>query len=301
MKKIIALAVAGAFVAPVYATDVSIGGELEFTYTDADTAASKVTDADNLIQVTATDELPNGMSIKATYKIIHDSDASAAGLQNDGTNIALSGAFGTVTVGDTSGALDATGDYTDVAPSGGGFAMDGPDSAVLWTLPALAEGITVSVSHSPDGTNDVGTGDSVKDGENGASITYSANGLSIYYGMSSYGASASAADDDYSAYGVKYAANGFTLAYESGEKDPASTSAQKTSYTGAAVTYKMGDILLGFENQETKTKGSAASVEDTVMFVEYNLGSNVDIYVSAVDDGTTTNNDSTRVGLEYNF
>ena len=300
MKKIIALAVAGAFIAPAYAADVTVGGEMEFTYTDSDSAKSKVTDSDNLIRVTATEELPNGMSITGTYQIIHDSDSSNV-LENDGTNLAISGAFGTVTVGDTSGALDSTGDYTDVAPSGGGFAMDGPDAAILWKLPVMVEGLTVAVSHSPDGTNDVGAGDGVKDGENGASITYSANGLSVYYGMSSYAASASAADDDYSAFGAKYAMSGFTLAYESGEKDPASTSANKTEYTGASITYKMGDILLGFENQETKTKGSAASVEDTVMFVEYNLGSNVDIYVSAVDDGTTTNNDSTRVGLEYNF
>jgi len=300
MKKIIALAVAGAFIAPAYAADVTVGGELEFVYVDSDSAKAKITDSDNLIRVTATEELPNGMSITGSYTLIHDSDGTDGALTNDGTNISISGAMGTITVGDTAGALDSTGDYTDVAPSGGSYAMDGPDSTVLWKLPLGVEGLTVAVSHSPDGSNDVGSDDSVKDGENGAAVTYTTGALSVYYGMSSWGASG-AADDDYSSFGAKYSINGITVAYESGEKDPASSSANKTEYTGAAVTYKMGDILLGFENQETKTKGSAASVEDTVMFVEYNLGSNVDIYVSAVDDGTTTNNDSTRVGLEYNF
>jgi len=297
MKKIIALAVAGAFVAPVYAAEVTVGGEIEYVYTDSDASDANIADNDNLIRVTATEELPNGMTITGKYQVIRDT--SASNLENDGTNINLTGPHGNLTVGDTSGALDSTGDYTDVAPSGGGFAMDGPDSTLLYKLPLGVEGLTVAVSHSPDGTNSPGSNDSVKDGENGAAVTYSFGAGAVYYGTSSYPASAGAADDDYNAYGIKYSTSGFYLAYESGEKEPASGT--KIEYTGAAVTYSMGDIKIGFESQETQTKGSAASVEDTIMFAEYNLGSNVDVYIAAVDDGTTTNDDSTRVGIEYNF
>ena len=43
MKKLVALAVAGAFIAPVYAADISISGDQEFSYQDANGVVSNKT------------------------------------------------------------------------------------------------------------------------------------------------------------------------------------------------------------------------------------------------------------------
>jgi len=297
MKKIIALAVAGAFVAPAYATEVSIGGEMEYVITSSDAAEDKITDSDNLITITASDELDNGMSISATYVIMTDTGDSTV-LENDGTSLTVSGSFGSVTVGDTAGALDATGDWTDIAPSGGSYAMDGGDHAITYKLPAF-NGLQIIGSYSPDGANDMGAGDDIKAGAQGLSATYTLDNISVYYGSEEYPASTGAANDTYNSMGVKGSFGAIYVAYESGEKEP--VTGAKTDYSGFAVSYKMGDLVIGGEIQETKQVGVAATTDATVMFAEYNMGSNVDLYVSLVDDGTATDDDSTRVGIEYNF
>ena len=297
MKKIIALAVAGAFIAPAYATEVSIGGEMEYVYTSSDAAEDKITDSDNLVTITASDELPNGMAISATYVIMTDTGDSTV-LENDGTSLTVSGSFGSVTIGDTAGALDATGDWTDIAPAGGSYAMDGKDHAVTYKLPAL-NGLQVIGSFSPDGTNDMGAGDDIKAGAQSVSATYTLDNIAVYYGTEEYPASAGAANDTYNSMGVKGTFGAIYVAYEAGEKEP--VTGAKTDYTGFAASYKMGDLVIGGEMQETKVVGSAADTDVTVMFAEYNMGSNVDIYVSLIDDETSTDDDQTKVGIEYNF
>jgi hypothetical protein len=54
--------------------------------------------------------------------------------------------------------------------------------------------------------------------------------------------------------------------------------------------------------QETKTDGSAASVDETITFLEYNLGSSVDLYIAREDNADSTAvADQTTVGVEYTF
>jgi hypothetical protein len=315
MKKIIALAVASAFVAPTFAAEVTVGGELEYFYVAVDGGDSFVFDNDNLITVNATEELPNGMSISGTFAVYNDTPSSKAGatLGNDGTHLALSGPFGKLNVGDVTGAMDSTGDFTDVSPSGGGFAGDGYDNSIRWDLPTFIEGLKVAVSHSPEGGNATGAGQnngSTADAI-GYALTYSMGGASVYYAnekltnvIIGQASSATAEEMKNSAYGVKYSLNGFMLAYETMTSNPTlAASGDDTEATGVALTYKVGDLLIGGEQQEVK-KGSAAAYTDiTNVFVEYNLGSNVDVYVVQQDDkGAATNAfDTTRVGIEYNF
>ena len=92
---------------------------------------------------------------------------------------------------------------------------------------------------------------------------------------------------------------GFTVAYEKGADDAGSSADIK--YTGLAGTYTMGDIVIGAESQETKTDGATATVDDTVTFIEYNMGSSVDLYISNRSSGVTGTADGTTVGIEYVF
>ena len=125
MKKLVALAVAGAFIAPVYAADISVSGEVEFTYTTATGADPVMASAENAITVTATEEI-NGIAVTAA--VVMDEDANYDGGSGDGGTLSLKFASGlALGFGDKAGAMDSVGDYTDVSPVLGAFAGDGGD------------------------------------------------------------------------------------------------------------------------------------------------------------------------------
>ena len=287
MKKIIALAVASAFVAPAFAADVTITGETEMTYVSNTGSQDSATNADNVVVVTASSEV-NGIGVSTSIVLDQDAvyDASAAG---DGSSLTLSANGVSLAMGDVSGAMDAVGDYSDMAPAYGGFGADGDDHAFLVTLPAM-NGITVFASMSPQGAGfDGSTADSTAFGAKFA-----------FAGGEVYAATQEDADSKWNSYGAKYSVQGLTVAFEKGADDAGS--AADIKYSGVAANYTMGDVVIGAEAQETKTDGAAASVDDTIAFIEYNLGSNVDIYVSQRSSkGTGSNVDGTTFGVEYTF
>jgi hypothetical protein len=314
MKKIIAVAVASAFALPTVANaaEVTIGGHLEYVYTIADGADDDINTGETELTVTATEELDNGVTVTGTIQIVDDVDNDV--LDNQGTKLAFSGAFGTVTVGDTSGALDATGDWTDIASSGGGFNGDGKDNDILYKLPTLVEGLTVQAGMSPDSQtgSDMGTGDA-DDSANAAnsfSLTYSAGALGAYYGVDDWTNAAGENGDKITAYGFKYSTGPIYVAIERAKYDDNGT---KYDIDGLAAKYTMGDIVFGVEKQQYQTEASPGTNDlqnEVVMFAEYNLGDSVDIYISSVNaeeskvSSTTTKGsttDSTRIGVEYVF
>ena len=295
MKKIIALAVAGAFVVPaVHAAEITLGGEIEYVMIMEEGTDDRISDNDNLIFVQGTDELPNGMTVTGIMQIVNDTDTGAGSLDNQGTSLTFAGDFGSLGIGDVSGASDATGDWTDIAPTGGGFGADGDDHAFLLTLPAM-NGVTLRASFAPDGANTIGEGDGdvSPEGGNAISVTYSGP-VDLYYAQQE-DAATNLKD---AAYGVRGSFSGISIAYESASEEAASGNDNDVS--GFSMSYKMGDIVLGGEKQEEKIEGSDATVDLTLLFVEYNLGP-VDIYAASLATDVTSDNDEVRVGVEYNF
>jgi len=285
MKKIIAAAVAAAFVAPAFAADVTISGETEMQYVSTTGSTDSATNADNVVVVTASEEV-DGISISTSIVLDQDT-VYDAGTSGDGSSLTLSANGISLAMGDVSGAMDAVGDYTDMAPAYGGFGADGSDHSFLVTLPAMGS-VTVYASMSPTTGFDGSTADSTAFG---AKMAFA--GGEVYF------ATEEDTDSKWNSYGAKYSTQGITVAYEKGVDDAGSSADIK--YTGIAASYKMGDILLGVEQQETKTDGTTASVDDTVTFIEYNLGSNVDIYVAQRSSQVSGTADGTTVGVEYAF
>jgi len=285
MKKIIAAAVATAFVAPAFAADVTVTGETEMTYVSTTGSTDAATNADNVVTITASEEI-DGVSISTSIVLDQDSvyDASTSG---DGSSLTVSTGGVSLAMGDVSGAMDAVGDYTDMSPAYGGFAADGDDHSFLVTLPAMGS-VTVYASMSPTTGFDGSTADSTAFGAKAA-----------FAGGEVYFATQEDTDSKWNSYGAKYSAQGITVAYEKGADDAGSSDDIK--YTGLAAKYTMGDIVLGVEQQETKTDGASATVDDTVTFIEYNLGSNVDIYVAQRSSQVSGTADGTTVGIEYAF
>jgi len=285
MKKIIAAAVATAFVAPAFAADVTVTGETEMTYVSTTGSTDAATNADNVVTITASEEI-DGISISTSIVLDQDKvyDASTSG---DGSSLTLSTGGVSLAMGDVGGAMDAVGDYTDMSPAYGGFAADGDDHSFLVTLPAMGS-VTVYASMSPTTGFDGSVSDSTAFGAKAA-----------FAGGEVYFATQEDTDSKWNSYGAKYSAQGITVAYEKGADDAGSSADIK--YTGIAAKYTMGDIVLGVEQQETKTDGSSATVDDTVTFIEYNLGSNVDIYVAQRSSQVSGTADGTTVGIEYAF
>jgi len=285
MKKIIAAAVATAFVAPAFAADVTVTGETEMTYVSTTGSTDAATNADNVVTITASEEI-DGVSISTSIVLDQDKvyDANTAG---DGSSLTMSTGGVTLAMGDVAGAMDAVGDYTDMSPAYGGFSADGDDHSFLVTLPAMGS-VTVYASMSPTTGFDGSTADSTAFGAKAA-----------FAGGEVYFATQEDTDSKWNSYGAKYSTQGITIAYEKGADDAGSSDDIK--YTGLAAKYTMGDIVLGVEQQETKTDGASATVDDTVTFIEYNLGSNVDIYVAQRSSQVSGTADGTTVGIEYAF
>jgi hypothetical protein len=287
MKKIIAAAVAAAFVAPVYAADISVSGEIEMTYVSNTGSQDAMSTADNNIVVTASEEV-GGISVTGAVQMDQDTAFDGTGGDQTGTlSLGLPGGL-TVNLGDVAGAMDSVGDYTDMAPAYGGFGADGSDHSA--TVSLAVGPATVYASMSPQG----GALDGADSDETAFAVKVPFAGGEAYF----------ATEEDSTAkwqtYGLKYAAAGFTVAFEKGSDDNGSNADDK--YTGLAFNYKMGDIVVGAESQEVKTDGNAASTDDVITFVEYNLGSSIDLYVSQrSSSGSGSNVDGTTVGIEYVF
>lgn len=283
MKKIIAAAVAAAFVVPAYAADITISGEMEMTYVSPSTGTDAATNADNIITVTATDEI-DGVTV--TANIIMDQDAVFDQAGGDGSNMSLSANGVTLSMGDVSGGMDAVGDYTDIAPAYGGFNLDGNDHSFAVSLPAIA-GLNVTASMSPEAGFD-----GAADDETGLGVSYSFPNGQVYFG------SEDTAAETHTAVGIRYSMNGFYVAYERGEDD--NGAAADTEITGFAVRYQMGNIEVGMESQEITPDGGAATEDETVAYIQYHMGP-VDLYVAQLSDDANAANEGTTVGIEYGF
>jgi outer membrane protein OmpU len=289
MKKIIAAAVATAFVAPAFAADVTISGAGEVIFID--TAGSTSTQVDQVFTVGASTELANGMTVSTDISMGADDDGETGLFNEGGNSVTISGAFGKVDIGDTSGAVDAIDDTTESAKELG-QGTDGNDAAVLWTLPSLVEGLTVNVSMNTD-TN---TADSDVDSAgraNGVSVKYSNSGLTLGYGVNDYDTNVEEA-----IYNATYSMSGVTVAMESLKDTTAAGVETKQNAYGA--TYKTGDLLLGWETQETSS-GGTVSTDYTIYTVQYSLGGGVTAYIETSDDAKTANSDTTAAGLEFKF
>jgi len=283
MKKIIAAAVAAAFVVPAYAADITISGEMEMTYVSPSTGTDAATNADNIITVTATDEI-DGVTV--TANIIMDQDAVFDQAGGDGSNMSLSANGVTLSMGDVSGGMDAVGDYTDIAPAYGGFNLDGNDHSFAVSLPAIA-GLNITASMSPEAGFD-----GAADDETGLGVSYSFPNGQVYFG------SEDTATETHTAVGIRYSMNGFYVAYERGEDD--NGAAADTEITGFAVRYQMGNIEVGMESQEITPDGGAATEDETVAYIQYHMGP-VDLYVAQLSDDANAANEGTTVGIEYGF
>jgi hypothetical protein len=291
MKKIIAAAVATAFVAPAMAADITITGEMEYQYVQTSGSTDSMTNDDNQINVVITEELSNGWTISGQQTIANNAgDAS-----HDGGKLALSNAeFGKLSIGDNDAALDSMNEYATGAPEEGGDVAKGVDASILYSFPTIMPGLSINVSHQP------ATGLSSTDGKgDGYALTYTTGSISVFAG------SGTAGDVDYNGAGIKYSSGPITVAYEISEETNADTATSDDEGKGLFASYKMGDIEFGIETQKDETVTTAGAktvnIDETISYVQYHWGSNVDVYIENMSSDVAAVADEVTIGLEYTF
>jgi hypothetical protein len=301
MKKIIAAAVATAFVVPVYAADVSLGGNMDFVVNDTDSGTSGVAN-DVELKVSASEELGNGIS--ASGYIHNNADAA----------VTLAGDFGSFTIGnDADTALLAIDDQADVGVENGG--RGGANIGIISGMnmnyvPNLGlTGVSVVIGYAAgsaagDDVLDYGVkfdmgGLSARvaianpsDNDNNVemtSVSYTAGPLKVAYdAVSNQGG---VADSEIDAIGVTYSLGGGTTLYaEQASSNSDWTLDAPTDTAGVATRYAV--LTSQTDNElEATTIGLSHAMGGVTLFVES------DSY--GKKDGSDV--DETTVGVRYAF
>jgi len=280
MKKIIAAAIATAFVAPVMAADVTVSGSQEFSYKSVN--GTTTTETDGVVTFKASTETANGYSVTADINM--DEIAGNEG----GDSITVSGPFGTLDLGDTSSAADVFDDMTDVSKVAG-TSLGAPDATIGWTLPTMVEGMTVYVSHAADAH---GNSDAT-DPHTGYALKYATGPFSIAFGSNDNedGTSQDYIGGSYSVAGLKLVAERF----EDG------TSGSTTEEQAVGITYTMDNVTFLMTNEETKGTDGAVDNDVTFYGVHVDLGGGVTAFVEASSDDLDETADTTAAGIAMSF
>jgi hypothetical protein len=281
MKKIIAAAVATAFVAPVMAADVTLSGSAEFSMNDVNGTTTSATDT--AFTVSASTETANGLSVSADINV-QSNDNTVAG--NGSDSVTVGGPFGKVDLGDTSSAADKFDDRNDYSLLNG-VATTAGDAGIGWTLPTIIEGATVYVSHSADG------GEGSK--HTGVGVQYSAGPITVAYAKNDE----EAAESNVTYAGLSATFQGLTVSIESMEDEAGGTSA-KVDEDVIGATYSMGDITVFMANKENKT-GGTKDEEVSSYGLHYDLGGGVTFFIEASQDDLNDAADSTGAGIVMAF
>jgi len=281
MKKIIAAAVATAFVAPVFAADVTLTGGTDFYYKDVDGVTSTGFDSD-AFTIKATTETASGIAVSVDFNITSEGEDDGSG------SVDLSGDFGKIELGDTSNAADKFDDMTDVdvvvGPS-----LAGSDAAIGWTLPTMVEGLTVYLSHSADASDDEGGQTAA---HTGYAAKYAMGPVSIAYGKAD--ADVNSADQAY--VGASATFQGVTVMYEEMTNGDSSAETVEEAF---GLSYSMGDMTINFVQEET-TAGGAVTSDITFVGVKYSLGGGVTAFAEQASNDTN-DSDATAVGVSVSF
>ena len=284
MKKIIAAAVATAFVAPVMAADVTLSGDLEYTFTSYEDDGTAATVGDTDIAVSASEDV-NGIGVSA---VVHLKKGSSEG------EIALSGDFGSIAIGDTTdNAAQAIDEAAGVAEFELGDSATAPATSVgataLYTLPSIVDGLALYVSYgAAAGTND--TADTNEENVSSYAATYTMGNVTVGYGS----IDDSAKTFDMNVMNATFSTGPITVAYELSENDGG---VENTDVSGIGLVYNYGQGNIYVESQTTDTNGTETN--DSGVGVSYKIG-NVNMYIQS-NSGDTKADNGKFVGVEYKF
>ena len=327
-KKIGMTALAASLVSTsVFAGEMAVTGSASINYenytadTTAAAAARKGTKAfsmGNQLTFSGSGELDNGLSVALSFVLDQGDDTTASTGPFDGHSVTISSdAFGTLqyfgeggdsaqnAVGDT--AAGNIWDTFDGTNRGGGTSElqeSNSGTNFLYTLPSMVDGLTVSASYQPAGSND--------ESDTAYALTYAGiDGLSVSYGKGSNdgqaaGSGGSATNADVTSIIATYAYGPITLAYSDHEFD-SNTATSDQDTTSYKVSYTVSDAISISYGEEEMESGTAADADAkyTAISASYTAGGmTISASMKEMENGnfeTTAANDEEFVGLGVSF
>ena len=280
MKRLLATtALLAVLTTPVMA-DVTIGGDMEWSYQDNDGTASTAMDGDiNFKASTTTD---TGLTFGADINLDH------TGSDDGGNSVTLSNDTWTLDLGDVNSALDAIDDTTDFTYVLGNGSPSTDHSSILSLSPI--GGLTVNISNATG--NDYGT-------TAGEGYAYSA-----VYGLSEIatlgaGQMKNADDSEELLMNVTGNVGPIGLAYE---KHTATTAADvDTDTTTMGATFDVSDaLMIGVETMKAESAGTVSSDEIT-FGAQYTVAPGLVAFAENTSDDKTASEKTTAFGIAVKF
>jgi outer membrane protein OmpU len=314
LKKIGLTALAGSLVA----TSVSFAGELSVSgaasmklSNNSNSSAGKTVGMANHVIFAGSGELDNGLTVSTSFELDQGDGAGTGPFDSHSVSIS-SDSMGSLTVhghggSNAASALDTTaaGDLWDnslgLTTGAAGLAPKGAASGnnlVVYTLPELADGMSVSASYASDLENN--------EGSTAFGLTYTGmEGLTVSLGQGNDNSTVGV-DIEQTVMSASYAIGSFTVGYSNNDYDH-TTAANDQETTSYSVAYTMSDSLsFSYGMTDIDNSGDTAEVEVTGATVSYTSGgmtvSGTSISADNVDGSSTgTDNDNTYWKLAASF
>jgi len=279
MKRLLATtALLAVLTTPVMA-DVTIGGDMEWSYQDNDGTTSTAMDGDiNFVAKTTTD---TGLTIGADFNINHNGD------DDGGNSLTVSNDQFKLDLGDVNSALDAIDDATDFGYVLTNGSPSTDHSAILSLSPI--SGLTLNISNATG--SDYGTT---------AGEGYAYSGTYAIGEIATVGAGQmkNADDSEELLMNVKGSMGPIGLAYE---MHTATTAADvDTDTTTMAATYSIGALMVGVETMKAESAGTVSSDEIT-FGAQYTVAPGLVAFAENTTDDKTASEKTTAIGLAVKF
>jgi hypothetical protein len=279
MKRILSTAAILAVLTTPVMADVTIGGDMEWSYQDNDGTTSTAMDGDiNFVAKTTTD---TGLTFGADFNLDH------SGNDDGGNSITISNDQFNLDLGDVNSALDAIDDATDFGYVLTNGSPSTDHSAILSLSPI--SGLTVNISNATG--SDYGTT---------AGEGYAYSGTYAIGEIATVGAGQmkNADDSEELLMNVKGSMGPIGLAYE---MHTATTAADvDTDTTTMGATYSIGAMMVGVETMKTESAGTVSSDEIT-FGAQYTVAPGLVAFAEMTDDDKTASEKTTALGLSVKF
>jgi outer membrane protein OmpU len=324
IKKIGMTALAASLVSTsVFAGELTATGSASITvenYSGEQVNAGKAFSMADSVILSGSTELDNGMTVSMSFELDDGADATPGSFDDHSVSIS-SDSLGTFKFSGNSGssavsAIDATaaGDVFDTfdgqigtaetSIAAGDAAMltsPGGANTMLYTLPTMVDGLSVSASYTPQGAT-IGASSSSAYG-----LTYTGvEGLSVSYGAGTNdAANGTTLDADVTTMKASYAYGSVTVAYSDHEYDSA-TATRDQDTTSYSIAYTVSDaISVTYGTEEIDSGETTTDAEYSKISASYTAGGLTVTAVSAeaenISYGTGSTEDQDYWGLTLGF
>jgi len=310
LKKIGLSALAGSLVATsAFAGEMSVAGgaSINVEHTNGGGGDSgKTFSMGNQLTFSGGGELDNGLNVALSFVLDQGDDTAIGSGPFDSHSVTISSdAMGSLKFSGEGGssaltALDGTAagdiwDSFDIASSVHPTGLGGGNNSMMYTLPAMVDGVAINASYTPRGA--------AADASTAFGVTYTGvEGLSVSYGMGDGGDEST----DGTAFKMSYAFGPITAGYSTYEHDTTGTASDDDT-TGYSISYTVSDEISVSYGAEEVERGTLEDVETMKISAAYTAGGmTLSGSMSEIDnmDGTTAasqDRDRWALGLSFAF